>query len=56
MRCPHCKHEGPPVLSGPYALHSEVPRGMVWLCANPACAAILSVSTQREEPPLAEAA
>lgn len=47
MRCPHCKHEGPPVLSGPYDLHSEVPRGLVWLCANDECKAILSVSTEQ---------
>jgi hypothetical protein len=47
MRCPHCQHEGAPVLSGPYALHSEVPRGLVWLCANDKCKTILSVSTKQ---------
>jgi hypothetical protein len=49
MRCPHCHHEGPPALSGPYALHTDVPRGLVWLCANDACRVILAVSTERPD-------
>jgi hypothetical protein len=47
MHCPHCRYEGPPILSGPYSLHTEVPRGFVWLCANPVCKTILSVSTEK---------
>lgn len=49
MHCPHCRHEGPPSLSGPYSLHSEAPRTLIWLCTNPVCKAILSVSTEKPD-------
>jgi hypothetical protein len=56
MKCPHCNHNGPPTLSGPYRLHTEVPHALIWLCANDACRAILSVSTERPNDPMADAA
>ena len=42
-------NEGPPSLSGPYSLHSEAPRTLIWLCTNPVCKAILSVSTEKPD-------
>jgi len=32
-----------------YSLHSDVPRALVWLCANPVCKVILSVSTEKPD-------